>query len=77
MRAALVSSADRDRRAVERMPTTLRGKVFPGELDCVIANFSKHGACLHFDARPALGDRVIHDGRRVRVYKSNGEMIDA
>ena len=59
MRAALVSSADRDRRAVERMPTTLRGKVFPGELDCVIANFSKHGACLHFDARPALGDRVI------------------
>src|ERR1700732_4162370 len=49
----------RDRRALERMPTTLRGKVFPGAVDCVIANFTKHGALLRFDARPSLGDRLI------------------
>jgi hypothetical protein len=58
MRPSLVSSADKDRRAVERMPTTLRGKVFPGAIDCVIANFSKHGACLQFESRQALPHRV-------------------
>src|SRR5581483_12117530 len=54
-----VAASAKDRRVVERMPTTLRGKVFPGAIDCVIANFSKHGACLKFDERPALGDRII------------------
>ncbi|MFI4934809.1 MAG: PilZ domain-containing protein [Caulobacterales bacterium] len=48
-----------DRRTLERTPTTLRGKVFPGPRDCVIADFSKHGARLRFDARPALGERLV------------------
>lgn len=48
-----------ERRALERMPTTLRGKVFPGALDCLITDYNARGARLHFDERPAIGDRVV------------------
>ena len=48
-----------DRRSVERMPTTLRGKIFPGAVDCIVEDFSDLGACLHFEQEPAGGDRVI------------------
>ena len=48
----------RDRRAAERIPTKLRGKVFPGALDCVVADFSKLGARLKFEgAQPPPGVR--------------------
>jgi hypothetical protein len=49
----------RDRRAAERIATSLRGKVFPGPLDCVVADFSKMGARLRFDAAPPGGERFI------------------
>jgi hypothetical protein len=42
----------RDRRAADRLTTALRGKVFPGAADCVIADFSKRGARLRFDEAP-------------------------
>jgi hypothetical protein len=48
-----------ERRALERMPTTLRGKVFPGAVDCLITDYNAKGARLHFDERPAIGDRVV------------------
>jgi hypothetical protein len=47
----------RDRRAAERIPTSLRGKVFPGAIDCVIADFSKLGARVRFEAPPLAGAR--------------------
>jgi hypothetical protein len=49
----------RDRRAAERVPTALRGKVFPGQLDCTIADFSKLGARLRFAEPPEVGERLI------------------
>jgi hypothetical protein len=54
------STADyADRRALERLTTTLRGKVFPGGADCVIADYNARGAKLHFEERPALGDKIV------------------
>jgi hypothetical protein len=48
----------RDRRAAERIPTSLRGKVFPGAIDCVVADFSKLGARLKFEGgEPPQGVR--------------------
>lgn len=44
---------------MERLPTTLRGKLFPGADDCVVANFTRHGACLRFGSLPQIGERVI------------------
>jgi hypothetical protein len=49
----------RERRALERMPTTLRGKLFPGGIDCLITDYNAKGARLHFEERPAVGDRVV------------------
>ncbi len=49
----------RDRRALERVPTTLRGKVFPGEIDCVVKDFNERGAKLQFSEQPVAGERVI------------------
>jgi hypothetical protein len=49
----------RDRRAAERVPTALRGKVFPGEVDCTIVDFSKRGARLRFSQPPEIGERLI------------------
>ncbi|HEY2710830.1 MAG TPA: PilZ domain-containing protein [Caulobacteraceae bacterium] len=48
----------RDRRAAERVPTSLRGKVFPGAIDVVIADFSKIGARVRFAAPPPEGERM-------------------
>jgi hypothetical protein len=49
----------RDRRTVERIPTSLRGKVFPGALDCVIADFTKHGARLRFDETAPIENAFV------------------
>ena len=54
-----VSIADRDRRAAERIATSLRGKIFPGGTDCVVADFSKMGARLRFDGPPPEGEQLI------------------
>jgi hypothetical protein len=67
--AALLSP--RDRRAAERIPTSLRGKVFPGAVDCVVADFSKMGAKLRFEHGPPLGARFI------MVVWSSGAAFDA
>jgi len=48
-----------DRRSTPRTATTLRGKVFPGAVDCVIADFSKRGARVRFSGPPPAGDRLI------------------
>jgi hypothetical protein len=49
----------RERRAAERIATTLRGKVFPGAIDCVIADFTKLGARLRFDVFLPGADHII------------------
>ena len=54
-----LTAFNRDRRVLERVPTALRGKVFPGQVDCTIADFSKHGARLRFAQPPQIGDSVI------------------
>jgi hypothetical protein len=52
--------ASKDRRATARIPTSLRGKVFPGAVDCLITDFTKFGARLSFKGVPAPdGDQVI------------------
>jgi hypothetical protein len=48
-----------ERRAIERLPTTLRGKVFPGAVDCIIADYSARGAKLHFEEAITTGDRIV------------------
>jgi hypothetical protein len=59
MRQSSASALAKDRRALERVVTALRGKVFPSGDDCVIANFTKHGALLRFVHRPSVTDQVI------------------
>ncbi len=61
----------RERRAAERIATSLRGKVFPGQLDCVIADFSKMGARLKFDGAPPEAARMT------MVVWSSGVAFDA
>jgi hypothetical protein len=61
----------RERRAAERIPTTLRGKVFPDNTDCVVADFTKLGARLKFDGPIAKGDRLT------MVVWSSGLAFDA
>jgi hypothetical protein len=60
-----------DRRAAERIATSLRGKVFPGQRDCVIADFSKMGARLKFDGPPP------DEARMTMVVWSSGVAFDA
>ena len=43
-------AADRDRRILDRQATALRAKVFPGAVDCIVADFNKRGARLRFAA---------------------------
>jgi hypothetical protein len=57
MRQSAVSS--KDRRAAERIPTALRGKVFPGAIDCVVTDFTKLGARLRFDGPAPDGDTMV------------------
>ena len=54
-----VSHASKDRRAAERIPTSLRGKVFPGGIDCQVTDFTKLGARLRFDGAAPDGDRLV------------------
>src|SRR5271155_1130386 len=61
----------RDRRAAERIPTSLRGKVFPGAIDCVIADFTKQGARLRFESAAPSGDHFIV------VVWSSGQAFEA
>jgi hypothetical protein len=49
----------RDRRSAERIATTLRGKAFPGGIDCVITDFTKLGARLRFDGQAPAADKMI------------------
>jgi hypothetical protein len=51
--------ASKDRRAAERIPTALRGKVFPGAVDCLITDFTKLGARLRFDGALPDGDTLV------------------
>lgn len=69
--AAVRILSARDRRAAERIATSLRGKVFPGQLDCVIADFSKMGARLKFDCAPPEAARFT------MVVWSSGVAFDA
>src|ERR1700678_1512260 len=69
--AALRTVSPSDRRNAERIATALRGKVFPGQFDCVIADFSRMGARLKFDAPPP------QDGRVTMVVWSSGVAFDA
>jgi hypothetical protein len=55
---AFAAASYRDRRAAERIATSLRGKVFPGPVDCVVADFSKLGARLRFEGEPPAGARL-------------------
>jgi hypothetical protein len=70
-RTALRTVSPSDRRNAERIATSLRGKVFPGQLDCVIADFSRMGARLKFDAAPP------QDARMTMVVWSSGVAFDA
>jgi hypothetical protein len=62
MAQSAIAAALRDRRAAERIATSLRGKAFTqpaaGAHDCVIADFSKLGARLRFDTPPPEGERL-------------------
>ena len=51
--------ASKDRRAAERIPTSLRGKIFPGGVDCLITDFTKMGARLRFDGSLPDGDKMV------------------
>jgi len=59
MRSSVAFAPSRDRRTAERIPTSLRGKVFPGGVDCVIADFTKHGARLRFDGPLPAANRFV------------------
>jgi hypothetical protein len=48
-----------DRRELQRAPTALRGKVFPGGLDCVIKDLNRGGARLRFSGPPPADDRMV------------------
>jgi hypothetical protein len=69
--AAAAPIAWKDRRVAERIPTSLRGKAFPGAVDCVIADFSKLGARLRFEREPPAEDRLVV------VVWSSGAAFDA
>jgi hypothetical protein len=49
----------RERRRLERVSTTLRAKVFPGALDCTIADFNERGARLRFAEQATIGDHLV------------------
>jgi hypothetical protein len=55
----LVEIAPSDRRSLERTPTALRTKLFPGGVDCMVRDFTKRGARLGFDGPAPLGDHII------------------
>jgi hypothetical protein len=48
-----------ERRDTPRIPTTLRGKTFPGGLHCIIHDFSRRGARLRFLDQAPTDDSVV------------------
>jgi hypothetical protein len=68
---AAAPASYRDRRAAERIATSLRGKVFPGPVDCIVADFSKLGARVRFEGEPPAGARLT------LVVWSSGVAFDA
>jgi hypothetical protein len=70
-----------ERRNARRTPTTLRGKVFPGGLDCIIADYSQTGACLRFTGPPPADDCVVvviwSTGVALEAERCWGEGADA
>lgn len=54
-----VASPRAERRAVERTPTTLRGKAFPGAVDCVISDYTRRGARLRFEGAAPSHARLV------------------
>ena len=63
--------SSKDRRAAERIPTSLRGKTFPGGVDCLITDFTKLGARLKFEGAAPDGDKLV------MVVWSSGVAFDA
>ena len=63
MAQAAFPATFKERRAAERVPTTLRGKAFAGTSntprDCLIADFSKRGARLRFEGAAPDEDQFI------------------
>lgn len=59
MSRVAVSANPADRRSLERLPTALRAKVFPGAVDCVIRDYNERGARLEFGEPMALGEHVV------------------
>jgi hypothetical protein len=55
--SALASLADR--RDFKRTSTSLRGKVFPGGLDCVIHDYGPRGARIGFAAAPPCDEKLV------------------
>ncbi len=53
------SASPAERRVIERLPTTLRAKVFPGAIDCVIRDYNERGARLSFSERMLMGEHVV------------------
>jgi hypothetical protein len=70
-RALARALAADDRRIADRVSVSLRGKVFPGQLDCTVADFSKFGARLKFEQAPPTADRLT------MVVWSSGVAFDA
>ena len=56
---AVKERPSKDRRAAERIATSLRGKVFPGAIDCLVTDFTKRGARLRFEGPPPSADKMI------------------
>jgi hypothetical protein len=48
-----------ERRALPRQPTALRGKVFPGGLDCVVRDYNERGARLQFAGGRPDGEQFV------------------
>lgn len=48
-----------DRRLKPRLPTWIDGKVFPGELDCILDDISSDGARVQCRDSGDLADRIV------------------
>ncbi len=59
-----------ERRSLPRQPTTLRGKVFPGNLDCTIRDYNERGARLQF------GGVAPEDDQFILVVWSTGQAFE-
>ena len=54
-----VAAPNAERRAVERTPTALRGKVFPGAVDCILSDYTRRGARLRFEGAAPSHARFV------------------